>query len=227
MSNVIRVKRNLDALDETPATLVVKRVKKSATATSEAEADLVFKFHHSTETSHLEDDPKLMIPQVMASKPKANARLIASNHGSLNSTIERPRFKVVSQNRMRTANGSELKVMDLAKESPVDDEDQLPPAVRAMMEEYSKQNAMDTSESVGTDNFVYDVYFLDEKAATRNTFDANGAVSIELEEEDALYFEDNNDNEDCVEDDEDSNAEDDYRNEYPDSEEDGGMDSDW
>ncbi|KAJ3026851.1 UNVERIFIED_CONTAM: hypothetical protein HDU68_004943 [Siphonaria sp. JEL0065] len=222
MSNVIRVKRNLDAVDDTPSTLVVKRAKKGLDTEL---VDLVFKFHHSTETSFLEDDPKLMIPSIRSSKPKQNAT--PQQNLNMNRPIALPRFKVVSQNRMRTANGSELKVMDLTKEDDevMNDVEKLPDAVRAMMEEYTKSNSMDTfgSSTMATDNFVYDVYFLDEQARPENLiYDANGAISIELEEEDALYFDDNNDNDDCVEDDEDSNAEDDYRNEYPDSDDEAG-----
>ncbi|KAJ3080597.1 hypothetical protein HDU99_007950, partial [Rhizoclosmatium hyalinum] len=113
---------------------------------------------------------------------------------------------------MRTANGSELKVMDLAKDLS-SEEEQIPAA------HSSQQNAMEISDE--TTNYVYDVYFLDEKAQSESLiFDSNGAIAIELEEEEALYFDDDNDNDDRFEDDEDSNAEDDYRNDYPDSEED-------
>ncbi|KAJ3068105.1 hypothetical protein HDU98_008713 [Podochytrium sp. JEL0797] len=112
---------------------------------------------------------------------------------------------------MRTANGSEMKVVDLAKDNGNSD-------VSKPLS--SKTNSMDLNADrdmmMQDENCVYDVYFLDERVGSHN-FDASAAIAIELEDEDVLCFDDSSDNEDRNEDDEDSNAEDDYRNEYPDS----------
>ncbi|KAJ3404781.1 hypothetical protein HDU80_002337 [Chytriomyces hyalinus] len=234
---IIRVKRRLDEdedeQDAIPSTLFIKKVRVSSAANSESnaqasapDASMVFRFNHSTNSSYVGNDPRLLIPRVKSVSRKnqiseagdGRAKLVAD----MLSESRNARFKIVSQNRVLAGDGSQVKILDVAKEeADLQDGDDatLPESVRAMMQEYTKSQIGPQQNEEA--KYVYDVYFHEGEVSTNSQLiDSHRAIAFELNEDDTeqVYFnDDDGDDDDGMDDDEDSNAEDDWRNEYPDS----------
>ncbi|KAJ3375593.1 hypothetical protein HDU84_000466 [Entophlyctis sp. JEL0112] len=190
-------------------------------------------------------------PQSHSSKAAHLTVLSHTRFSTLNGELKILDFGGLSDSAASSSSTAESDALHHAT-TMSDDSSHLPPAVREMLHEYDTSMnmrmmqeeiasiddhiAVERQTDVGR-NFVYDVYFLETQtlqSSESQFFDANGAsITIELEEtEYGKYFsndlvdERSDSGDDGNDDDEDSNAEDYYRNDYPDSDDSADYSSD-
>lgn len=227
MAAVIRVKRRIN---EEPFDKFVLNCKRRRTSDDECSSNVVTpnQLETSDETTTIlkftgtiqtEDDLKTHITRLTKSKAEESVRktrkivnVTTKNREQLKANAQNSRFKVINcfrsvSNDGDGADGGSLTIVDVIKDDTTETNDEIPKTDPATDEANTMVTMMET-------DFVYDLYMVDDEQNTQIDYE----TMISIRPFDDLVYQVNDDTyADSDNNSEDSNDEDNWRNEYPDT----------